>query len=165
MPPDLPEPLRQQSLVPYPLSDPDRIASLERQLAAAISVPLDHHLHDLQEAQLRFDDERNLRYTEVAAVNDRRITELAAANNQRLAEVAEERSKALEIKQIADAKALELAAEIQTYKDQQADHLRDVSSNAQGNRAGRDQIMTWIFGSGMVGAVLAGLITYFVTRR
>ncbi len=134
---------------PYPICDADRISSLEAQLEAAVA-----HIRDLSVADERFDAER-----------DRRISEVAAERDRRYAEVAEERSKALEIKQIADAKALSLAAEIQTYKDQKADELRGSVETSQGNRMGRDQVMTWIFGSGVLGAVLAGVITYLVTHR
>lgn len=113
----------------------------------------DAHFRQLEQAQVGFESER-----------DRRITEVGTERDRRYAEVAEERSKALEIKQIADAKALELAAEIQTYKDQQADQLRSVTVNAQGNRAGRDQVLAWFIGSGAIGAALAGVITYVATK-
>jgi hypothetical protein len=48
---------------------------------------------------------------------------LAKERDRRYAEVAEEREKALKIKESADEKALDLASQIQTYKDQQHNGL------------------------------------------
>lgn len=57
----------------------------------------------LRQADIRFDEERDRRYTEVNI----------------------EREKALKIKETADRDAMALARESQTYKEQQNDALRD----------------------------------------
>lgn len=49
---------------------------------------------------------------------------LRQADDRRYAEVALEREKALKIKETADLAALELARQIQTYKDEKANELR-----------------------------------------
>jgi hypothetical protein len=139
----VPDPLRQHEITPYPICDADKIASLEQQLATATTVPLIVHLRSLEAAERRFQDERDRRYSEVG----------------------QEREKALKIKETADLAALELARESQTSKDSRADELRDRFSSGEGNRRGRDQIMTWILGSGVVSAVIAGIITYFIVRH
>jgi hypothetical protein len=61
---------------------------------------------------------------EFEALNDceRRVQ---SERDRRYTEVADERGKALVIKQLADEKALLLAAEIQSYKDEKANNLRD----------------------------------------
>ena len=65
------------------------------------TVPLQEHLAALREADRRFYEERDRRY----------------------AEVAEARAEALKIKEEADKVALELARQIQTYKDEQHNGL------------------------------------------
>jgi hypothetical protein len=64
---------------------------------------LKEHIDAMQAANLRFEDERDRRYTEVNI----------------------EKEKALKIKETADLAALSLARESQTYKEQQNDALRD----------------------------------------
>jgi len=66
-------------------------------------VSLKEHLEKLQHERDRFASERDRRYCEVAL----------------------EREKALKIKDVADRDALQLAREIQTYKDTQANELRE----------------------------------------
>ena len=61
------------------------------------------HYAALHEADKRFEDERDRRYMEVNI----------------------EKEKALKIKETADRDALSLARDAQTYKDQQADIMRD----------------------------------------
>ena len=58
----------------------------------------------------RFEQERDRRYTEVG----------------------QEREKALAIKETADLAALELAREIQTYKDEKANQLREQINSERG---------------------------------
>lgn len=60
------------------------------------------HVLALRELDLRFADERDRRYTEVGV----------------------EKEKALKIKETADLTALQLARDIQTYKDEKANELR-----------------------------------------
>lgn len=64
----------------------------------------------LREADARFYEERDRRYTEVAA----------------------EREKALKIKEEADKVALDLARQIQQYKDEQANELREQINSERG---------------------------------
>ena len=161
----VPNPNTQLERTPYPLNDAARIASLEAQLQRETSVPLGMHLKNVADAERRFLDERDRRTTDLAAANDRRLTELAAANNQRLAEGNDLRAQALTIKQIADATALELARQLQSLREAKADEMRDKFGSDQGNRTGRDQIMTWILGSGLVAALVSLLGIYLATGR
>ena len=57
---------------------------------------------------------------------------LRAADDRRYAEVALEREKALRIKETADDRALSLAREIQTYKDEKANELREQINSERG---------------------------------
>jgi hypothetical protein len=52
--------------------------------------------------------------------------------DRRYSEVAQEREKALAIKETADLAALELAREIQTYKDEKANELREQINSERG---------------------------------
>jgi len=61
------------------------------------------------------------------------LRELAAERDRRYAEVAIEREKALMIKERADRAALELAREIQTYKDEKANELRSQIERERGS--------------------------------
>jgi hypothetical protein len=74
------------------------------------TVPLKEHLAALREADLRFNEERDRRYAEVNI----------------------EREKALKIKETADLAALGLAREIQNYKDEKANELREQISSERG---------------------------------
>ena len=53
------------------------------------------------------------------------LTQFYAERDRRYAEVAIEREKAIKIKEQADRDALELAREIQKYKDEKANDLRE----------------------------------------
>lgn len=72
----------------------------------------------LREAERRFLDERDRRYTEVNI----------------------EREKALRIKERADEVALGLAREIQTYKDEKANELREQINSERGIYATRSEL-------------------------
>jgi hypothetical protein len=74
------------------------------------TVPLREHLAALRDADLRFNEERDRRYAEVNI----------------------EREKALKIKETADLAALQLAREIQTYKDEKANELREQINSERG---------------------------------
>jgi hypothetical protein len=74
------------------------------------TVPLREHLEALRAADMRFEEERDRRYTEVNI----------------------EREKALKIKETADLAALQLAREIQTYKDEKANELREQINSERG---------------------------------
>jgi hypothetical protein len=71
---------------------------------------LKQHFDALRSADSRFLDERDRRYTEVSV----------------------EREKALKIKDEADKAALGLAREIQTYKDEKANELREQIGSERG---------------------------------
>src|SRR6187399_2548243 len=77
------------------------------------TVPLAEHLAALRAADEKFHAER-----------DRRLTEVAT-----------EREKALKIKETADLAALGLAREIQTYKDEKANQLREQINSERGHYA------------------------------
>ena len=72
---------------------------------------------------------------------DRRYTEVAAERDRRLTEVATEREKALKIKEEADKAALALAREIQTYKDEKANELREQINNERGLYASKEDLI------------------------
>jgi len=72
----------------------------------------------LREHEFRFQEERDRRYAEVAL----------------------EREKALKIKETADLAALQLAREIQTYKDEKANELREQISSERGLYATKHDI-------------------------
>jgi len=74
------------------------------------TVPLKEHLEALRAADMRFNEERDRRYAEVNI----------------------EREKALKIKETADLAALGLAREIQNYKDEKANELREQINSERG---------------------------------
>jgi hypothetical protein len=82
------------------------------------AVPLQEHLAAVRECDLRFEVERDRRYAEVNL----------------------EREKALKIKETADLAALELAREIQTYKDEKANELRSQIERERGTYVTQEQI-------------------------
>jgi len=83
----------------------------------------------------KFEDERDRRVSEILVERDRRYMEVAEERDRRYTEVALEREKALQIKEKADLAALELAREIQTYKDEKANELREQISRERGHYA------------------------------
>ena len=82
------------------------------------SVPLYAHLQALQEERDKFMAERDRRYTEVAI----------------------EREKALRIKEIGDAKALELERSTQAYKDEKANELREQINSERLRYASKEDL-------------------------
>jgi hypothetical protein len=60
--------------------------------------------------------------------------------DRRLTEVAIEREKALKIKETADLAALSLAREIQDYKDEKANELREQISGERGLYASKEDL-------------------------
>jgi vacuolar-type H+-ATPase subunit H len=125
------------------------------------AIPLREHLDALREADLRFSEERDRRY----------------------AEVAEARAEALKIKEEADKVALDLARQIQTYKDEKANELReqinserglyvtkaefkpvqDFIAAAAGRSAGFGQIAALVLGSAAILGVIVAIATYSTT--
>jgi len=75
-------------------------------------------------------DERHAAQTAFATERDRRYTE-----------VAQEREKALKIKEEADKAALALAREIQTYKDEKANELREQINSERGLYASKQDVI------------------------
>jgi hypothetical protein len=63
------------------------------------------------------------------------LESLHVSDDRRYAEVAVEREKALKIKEVADLAALELARQIQTYKDEKANELRSQIERERGSYA------------------------------
>ena len=82
-------------------------------------IPLHAHLLAVQEERDKFLAERDRRYLEVSI----------------------EREKALKIKEVADLAALQLAREIQTYKDEKANELRTQIERERGNYATRADLL------------------------
>ena len=78
-----------------------------------LTIPLLTHLIALQEERERFQAERDRRYAEVAV----------------------EREKALKIKDVADRDAMQLARDIQTYKDERDNRLREQINEERGSYA------------------------------
>jgi hypothetical protein len=81
-------------------------------------IPLKDHLDALQVERQKLADERDRRYAEVDI----------------------EREKALKIKEVADLTALQLAREIQQYKDEKANELRSQIERERGNYATRSDL-------------------------
>jgi len=77
------------------------------------------HHDTIRHMQDRFDVERDRRYTEVGV----------------------EREKALKIKETADLAALGLAREIQTYKDEKANELREQINSERGLYASKSDLV------------------------
>jgi len=84
-----------------------------REYLGVVVAALDRRSAELRAADLRFDEERDRRYTEIAT----------------------EREKALKIKETADLAALSLAREIQDYKDEKANELRSQIERERGDYA------------------------------
>lgn len=80
------------------------------------------HNEALRVAESKFQEERDRRYAEVAI----------------------EREKALRIKDTADLAALGLAREIQTYKDEKANELREQISSERGLYATKSDVIAAI---------------------
>jgi hypothetical protein len=76
----------------------------------SLTVSLKEHIETVLAGHARFLEERDRRYTEVNI----------------------EREKALKIKETADLAALQLAREIQTYKDEKANELREQINSERG---------------------------------
>jgi len=92
------------------------------------------------EAQARFEDERDRRYTEVNI----------------------EKEKALKIKETADLAALSLARESQTYKEQQNDALRDKNLQDSGVYAKNSDVAQMI---GDLKKSLEPFLNYVTTQQ
>jgi hypothetical protein len=78
-----------------------------------------------------------LDYLEMLRASDQALQE---ERDRRYAEVNVEKEKALKIKETADLAALQLAREIQTYKDEKANELREQINRERGLYATRDDM-------------------------
>lgn len=98
-------------------------------------------------------------YYEALRAADERF---AAERDRRYAEVAVEREKALKIKDEADKAALGLAREIQTYKDEKANDLREQIGSERGHYASKEDLG----GLGdKIDAILKPLIEYVAGQQ
>jgi hypothetical protein len=88
----------------------------------------------------RFNDERDRRYSEVNT----------------------EREKALKIKEEADKAALGLAREIQSYKDEKANQLREQISGERGTYASKDDLSA---ATREISAIIAPLTAFVSSQR
>lgn len=68
------------------------------------------------------------------------VETVIAMNDRRYAEVNVEKEKALKIKETADLAALQLAREIQSYKDEKANELREQISSERGLYATKNDL-------------------------
>jgi hypothetical protein len=98
------------------------------------------HKEALRQADARFAEERDRRYTEVNI----------------------EREKALKIKEEADKAALGLAREIQTYKDEKANELREQINSERGLYATKEDVQAAIR---ELSAVVGPLTTYVSSQQ
>jgi hypothetical protein len=103
-------------------------------------VPLREHLAEVDVWREKFASERDRRYTEVSI----------------------EREKALKIKEVADLAALQLAREIQTYKDEKANELREQISSERGLYASKEDVANL---AAKVDALLKPLNDYVSANR
>lgn len=87
---------------------------------------------------------------------------VAAERDRRYQEVNLEREKALKIKETADLAALQLAREIQTYKDEKANELRSQIERERGNYVTRGDLAAL---SDKVEAALKPLTTFVAGSR
>jgi hypothetical protein len=94
----------------------DRRGPITGTLTLGAVVSLKEHFESLREADFRFYEERDRRYSEVNV----------------------EREKALKIKETADLAALSLAREIQDYKDEKANNLREQITGERGTYATKE---------------------------
>ena len=90
----------------------------EQQVSGWTTDTLKYHQDAIRVADQRFLEERDRRYTEVGV----------------------EREKALKIKEEADKAALGLAREIQTYKDEKANELREQINSERGEYASQGDL-------------------------
>lgn len=110
----------------------------------------EHHDAVLAERTRRYDERRaaDLRFAEE---RDRRYAEVAAA-----------RAEALKIKDEADRKALDLAREYQTYKDERDNRLREQITSERGMYATHNDLNGAVE---KIEATLAPILTYIASQQ
>lgn len=94
-----------------------------------MDIPDSAILDEVRSLREKFEFERDRRYAEVAIERDRRY-----------AEVNVEKEKALAIKTEADKTALGLQRDVQLYKDEKANNLREQIGAERGTYATKDQL-------------------------
>ena len=99
------------------------------------TITLQEHWEALEQAREKFEIERDRRYSEVNT----------------------EREKALKIKEEADKAALGLAREIQSYKDEKANQLREQIGSERGSYATKEDLASALR---EIGASIQPLTTY-----
>jgi hypothetical protein len=102
----------------HPRSNPIPITNVSSWTIDALR----EHFYMLREADIRFGEERDRRYAEVNV----------------------EKEKALKIKETADLAALELARQIQEYKDEKANELRTQIESERGSMATKEDVIAAI---------------------
>jgi vacuolar-type H+-ATPase subunit H len=110
----------------------------------------EHHDAVLAERTRRYDERRaaDLRF---ADERDRRYTEVAAA-----------RAEALKIKEEADRKALDLAREYQSYKDEKDNRLREQITSERGGYATHSELNGAVE---KIEATLAPILAYVAAQQ
>jgi hypothetical protein len=98
------------------------------------------HNEAIRKSDEKFQNERDRRYTEVGV----------------------EREKALKIKETADLAALGLAREIQTYKDEKANQLREQINSERGLYATKGDLTAAIE---KIGETLRPIVGYVATQQ
>jgi hypothetical protein len=98
------------------------------------------HLSIVRDLQIRHVDELRTAEERFQAERDRRLTEVNAEKEKALTAAFIAAEKALQIKETADRAALGLAREIQTYKDEKANELREQISSERGRYATKDDL-------------------------
>lgn len=98
------------------------------------------HNEALRSAEYRFQEERDRRYMEVNI----------------------EKEKALKIKETADLAALQLARDIQIYKDEKANELREQISSERGLYASKDDLQAAVR---ELVAIIAPLSSYVAVQQ
>ena len=83
-------------------------------------------------------NERDRLYVELRAADQM----FAEERDRRYSEVNVEKEKALKIKETADLAALQLAREIQTYKDEKANELREQINRERGLYVTKDELIS-----------------------
>jgi hypothetical protein len=89
------------------------------------------------------------------------LESLRAADDRRYAEVNVEKEKALKIKETADLAALQLAREIQTYKDEKANELREQINSERSMYVTREDMASVVREI----KAMIGPLTEFVTAQ
>lgn len=107
-------------------------------------VTLKEHLEALRIADVRFYEERDRRYHEVNI----------------------EKEKALKIKETADLAALSLASEIQKYKDEKANELREQINSERGLYSNKEDVAKDIVAAvSKIEATIKPLIEYVLSQQ